>query len=113
MLISVRVLMTLAARDFTSSLNRASGQAARGGGAGGGAQHLSIPHPHPSPPAGTISMPVPPLWALTVSEEDVGSSVLGGGGILEVVDKGVDGLEERGSSWAGQEGTVGLPPGSG
>lgn len=29
MLISVRVLMTLAARDFTSSLNRASGQAAR------------------------------------------------------------------------------------
>lgn len=45
MLISVRVLMTLAARDFTSSLKRASGQAARGGGAGGGAQHLSIPHP--------------------------------------------------------------------
>lgn len=36
MLISVRVLMTLAARDFTSSLKRASGQAARGGGAGGG-----------------------------------------------------------------------------
>lgn len=31
MLISVRVLMTLAARDFTSSLNRASGQAAGGG----------------------------------------------------------------------------------
>lgn len=29
MLISVRVLMTLAARDFTSSLKRASGQAAR------------------------------------------------------------------------------------
>lgn len=29
MLISVRVLMTLAARDFTSSLNSASGQAAR------------------------------------------------------------------------------------
>lgn len=35
MLISVRVLMTLAARDFTSSLKRASGQAARGGGGGG------------------------------------------------------------------------------
>lgn len=34
MLISVRVLMTLAARDFTSSLKRASGQAARGGGGG-------------------------------------------------------------------------------
>lgn len=28
MLISVRVLMTLAARDFTSSLNKASGHAA-------------------------------------------------------------------------------------
>lgn len=64
--------------------------------------------PHSS--AGTISVTVPPLWVLTVSEEDMGSSVLGGGGILEVVDEGVDGLEERKSSWAGQDGTVGIPP---
>lgn len=57
MLISVRVLMTLAARDFTSSLNRASGQAVREEEeAEGGAQHLSIPHPSPLPtPPGTHS----------------------------------------------------------
>lgn len=57
MLISVRVLMTLAARDFTSSLNRASGQAAgsRGkqcSGQGGGQAPTVLPCPkHPSYPA--------------------------------------------------------------
>lgn len=48
MLISVRVLMTLAARDFTSSLNRASGQAA-GGGSRAQGKVATLPWSCPAP----------------------------------------------------------------